>query len=179
MAPSRKSEPSAPPVREEVANTVVGQSLRHLLRQAGVNVAAEVIAESAEHSGRALPDIFITAGGYRIVIEAKHENPKAAAEAAYARFSGMSPPPHIVGALSYSPPFRTHPERAAREGAPVDFAFVGRDLDDPDALKLAPAKWRPVWDSGIVYDVAQVLRRPRAVIAPQADEMTESGRNGI
>ena len=171
MAPSRKSGSDSHVSREEVANTVVGQSLRHLLRQAGVSVTPEIVAEGAGGASRALPDIFITAGGYRIVIEAKHDNPKAAAEAAYARFSGMRQPPHIVGALSYSRLFKTKPEQAAREGEPVKFAFVGRDLDKEKSPGLYPAKWDPAWNTGTIYDVAQLLRRPRAIIAPKEDEV--------
>ena len=136
-----------------------------------MNVDAEVVAESSGRADRTLPDILINAGGYRIVIEAKYGNRKAAAEAARARFTEMSPPPHIVGALSYSPQFKTNPEKAAREGALVDFAFVGWELDRDDALRLDPKKWRPDWHSGTVYDLAQVLRRPRAITVPDEDEM--------
>ena len=106
MPPPRKPDENDAPVREESANTIVGQSLRHLLRQAGMNVAAEIVAEGAAPANRALPDIFIQAGKYRIVIEAKHQNPNAAARAAHARFSGMRPAPHIVGALSAHRSFR-------------------------------------------------------------------------
>ena len=85
----------------------------------------------------------------------------------------MNPPPHIVGALSYSPLFETDPKKAAREGALVEFAFAGHNPDE-DAPGLDPAKWRPAWHSGTVYDVAQALRRPRAIVAPQADEMEDA-----
>ena len=163
MTPPKKS--GATRHVEGHANSVVGLSLRHLLRQSGINVAPEV-----KGMGGAKPDIYIEAGAYRIVIEAKYGNRKAAADAARARFAGMNPPPHIVGALSYSPPFQTNPEKAAREGALVEFAFAGHDPDE-DAPQLDPAKWRPVWHSGTVYDLAQALRRPRAIVAPQADEI--------
>ena len=164
MPPSRKSEPFAHV--EGHANSVVGLSLRHLLRQSGIQVAPEV-----KGIGGAKPDIYIRADDLRIVIEAKYENRKAAAEAACARFAGMNPPPHIVGALSYSKPFETDPEKAARQGALVDFAFFGRDLDDENAPGPDLKKWPLAWRSGTVYDVAQVLRRPRAIINPEDDEM--------
>ena len=171
MTPPRKSKPaSGKPVHVEGhANSVVGLSLRHLLRQSGINVAPEV-----KGMGGAKPDIYIEAGNHSIVIEAKYGNRKAAADAARARFAEMNPPPHIVGALSYSKPFETDPEKSAREGAPVDFAFTGHNPDDKSAAGLDPAKWRPVWHTGSIYDVAQVLRRPRAVVDPQADEMAEA-----
>ena len=171
MTPPRKSKPaSGKPVHVEGhANSVVGLSLRHLLRQSGINVAPEV-----KGMGGAKPDIYIEAGNHSIVIEAKYGDRKAAADAARARFAEMNPPPHIVGALSYSKPFETDPEKAAREGAPVDFAFTGHNPDDKSAAELDPAKWRPVWHTGSIYDVAQVLRRPRAVVDPQADEMAEA-----
>ena len=166
--PRRKSDSSAPPDhREEAANIVVGQSLRHLLRQAGISVDAEV-AGRADHT---LPDIFISAGGRHIVIEAKYGNPAAAAKDAKARFAEMSPPPHIVGALSYSPLFKKDPEKAAREGAAVEFAFTGHDPDDKKTLWSGPSKWRPNWRTGSIYDVAQLLRRPRAIVAPKDDEV--------
>ena len=151
------------------ANSVVGLSLRHLLRQSGTLVAPEVAG-----MGGAKPDIYIKAGPYRIVIEAKYGNRKAAADAARARFAEMNPPPHIVGALVYSERFKTDPEKAAREGAAVSFAFTGHDPDDKNAAELDPAKWRPKWDTGSIYDVAQVLRRPRAIIDPQENEMSEA-----
>ena len=163
MTPPKKS--GATRHVEGHANSVVGLSLRHLLRQSGINVAPEV-----KGMGGAKPDIYIEAGAYRIVIEAKYGNRKAAADAARARFAEMNPPPHIVGALSYSPQFQTAPEKAAREGALVDFAFAGHDPDEY-ALQLDPAKWRPVWHSGTVYDLAQALRRPRAIVAPKVDEI--------
>ena len=166
MTPPKKS--GATRHVEGHANSVVGLSLRHLLRQSGINVAPEV-----KGMGGAKPDIYIEAGAYRIVIEAKYGDRKAAADAARARFAEMNPPPHIVGALSYSPPFQTDPEKAAREGALVEFAFAGHDPDE-DALQLNPAKWRPVWHSGTVYDVAQALRRPRAIVAPQVDEIEDA-----
>ena len=146
------------------ANSVVGLSLRHLLRQSGINVAPEV-----KGMGGAKPDIYIEAGNHSIVIEAKYGDRKAAADAARARFAEMNPPPHIVGALSYSKPFETDPEKSAREGATVDFAFFGRD--PYDKLNLDPAKWRPKWRTGAIYDVAQLLRRPRAIIDPQTNEI--------
>ena len=149
------------------ANSVVGLSLRHLLRQSGIHVAPEV-----KGMGGAKPDIYIEAGNHSIVIEAKYGDRKAAADAARARFAEMNPPPHIVGALSYSKPFETDPEKSAREGAPVDFAFFGRD--PYDKLNLDPAKWRPKWRTGAIYDVAQLLRRPRAIIDPQTDEIEEA-----
>ena len=164
MAPSRKSEPFAHV--EGHANSVVGLSLRHLLRQSGIQVDPEV-----KGIGGAKPDIYIRADDLRIVIEAKYQNRKAAAEAACARFARMKPPPHIVGALSYSKPFETDPEKAARQGAMVDFAFFGRDLDDENAPGPDLKKWPLAWRSGTVYDVAQVLRRPRAIINPEDDEM--------
>ena len=150
------------------ANSVVGLSLRHLLRQSGIHVAPEV-----KGMGGAKPDIYIEAGGYRIVIEAKYGNPDAAADAARARFARMNPPPHIVGALSYSPPFQTDPGKAAREGALVKFAFAGHAPDE-DAPGLDPAKWRPAWHSGTIYDVAQALRRPRVIVAPQVNEIEDA-----
>ena len=169
MPPPRRKSDS--PVREEAANTLVGQALRHLLRQAGVSV----VPESKGRADRTLPDIFIRARAHRIVIEAKYNDPKAAAEAARARFDNMRPPPHIVGALSYSSPlFQTNPGKAACEGAEVKYAFLGRDPHDEDALKLAPAKWRPKWQTGTIYDLAQVLRRPRAIVAPEEDEMDKA-----
>ena len=166
MTPPRKSKPaSGKPVHVEGhANSVVGLSLRHLLRQSGIHVAPEV-----KGMGGAKPDIYIEAGNHSIVIEAKYGDRKAAADAARARFAEMNPPPHIVGALSYSKPFETDPEKSAREGATVDFAFFGRDPHDP--LGLDPAKWRPKWRKGAIYDVAQLLRRPRAIIDPQTNEI--------
>ena len=167
MAPSRKPEPFAHV--EGHANSVVGLSLRHLLRQSGIQVAPEI-----KGIGGPKPDIHIRAGHYQIVIEAKYQNREAAAEAACARFAGMNPPPHIVGALSYSKPFETDPEKAAREGALVDFAFFGDDSPENSAPQLNPAKRGLKWHAGTIYDVAQVLRRPRAIINPEDDEMEEA-----
>ena len=145
--------------REEYANTLVAQGLRYLL---GHRAGFSVQAETKGRRDRKLPDFDIASGGWRIVMEAKYNDTEGAAEAAQRRFQEMHPAPDIVGAIAYSHNFESDPEKAMRDGESIRFAFRAKE----DARD-----WSSLWRHGTVYDLAQSLRRPQAIIRPQEDEV--------
>ena len=146
--------------REEIANARLADALTALLGEKFV-----VKAETSGRADRKLPDIVVSRNGTQIVLEAKIDDFKAAAAAAEARFQNMNPPPDIVGAVSYSPPFRANPEAAMRKDAPIVFALRGKN--SPSIAKRAVRK-------GVVYDLAQALRRPQAILSPDNDEVAQA-----
>ena len=143
------------PHREENANTVVAQVLRYLLR-------VKVKAESSGRADRRLLDIHIP--DYGAVLEAKYNNFDEAVKAAAGRWSNMNPPPKIVGAVSYHSDFRKNPAKAILGDAPVEFSLVGDRHADMHNRKRV----------GTVYDLAQSLRRPNAILNPGVDEVDEA-----
>ena len=143
------------PHREENANTVVAQVLRYLLR-------VKVKAESSGRADRRLLDIHIP--DYGAVLEAKYDNFDEAVKAAAGRWSNMNPPPKIVGAVSYHPDFRKDPAKAILGDASVEFSLVGDRHADMHSRKRV----------GTVYDLAQSLRRPKAILNPGVDEVDEA-----
>ena len=143
------------PSREEHANTVVAQVLNRLL---GMEVRAEV---SGRADGRLL-DFHIAE--HRIVLEAKYDDFAAAVQAAQNRWDNMHPPPTIVGAISYHRDFRENVGQAIRHDAAVEFALSGNRHADLHALKRI----------GTVYDLAQSLRRPAAILNPNTDEIEQA-----
>ena len=142
--------------REEAANVALGKSLGELLGK-----SFEVQAELIWKQDKKLLDISIRKNGVHIVLEAKHNNFKAAVAAAKKRWDEITPAPDIVGAVSYSPPFRNSYEDAVRQGATVDFALSGDKFQDLAAQK----------QTGEVYDLAQMLRRPYSIIKPGEDDI--------
>ncbi len=143
------------PHREEVANAIVAQILERLL-------GMEVRPETTRRADGRLLDIFIPA--HNAVLEAKYDNFGAAVEAAQKRWKTMKPAPKIVGALSYHPEFAKNIERAIRNDMPVEFALSGDILAD----------WHLLKRTGTVFDLAQSLRRPAAILDPQKDEVAEA-----
>ena len=143
------------PHREENTNTVVAQVLRYLLR-------VEVKAESSGRADRRLLDIHIP--DYGAVLEAKYDNFCEAVKAAAARWGNMKPSPEIVGAVSYHPDFRKNPAKAILCDAPVEFSLVDNRHADMHSRKRV----------GTVYDLAQSLRRPKAILNPGIDEVDEA-----
>ncbi len=138
------------PKREESANVLLAASLSSLL---GKSFSVE--GETSGRADRKLPDVVIYHGDLQIVLEAKYDDFDAAATAAQNRWNELNPPPSIVGAVSYSPPFHYSFEDAVRQGATIDFALSGEQFQNMRALKR----------TGEVYDLAQALRRPGTVLA--------------
>ena len=139
----------ANPTREEKANVLLAESLRSLLGD-----AVRVEAETSGRADRKLPDILIThkRSGLRIVLEAKYDDFDAAVKAAQNRWDELTPRPDMVGAVSYSPPYKKNFENAVRNGAGIDFALSAEQHQDMHALQRG----------GEIYDLAHVLRRPSA-----------------
>ncbi|MBE8158138.1 MAG: hypothetical protein HAW59_01930 [Betaproteobacteria bacterium] len=138
--------------REETANTIVAQILGRLL-------GMEVKPEIKERADRRLLDIYIPK--HNAVLEAKYGDFGAAVKAAQDRWKNMNPAPSIVGALSYDLLFAENIEKAIREDAPITYALSGNRLDDLHARKR----------TGDVFDLAQALRRPAAILRPHEDEI--------
>lgn len=139
--------------REEAANIALGNSLAELLGRS-FEVQAEAII-----AGK-LPDITVRKNNIRIVLEAKGDNFKAAAAAAQKRWDEIQPPPDMVGAVSYAPPYLYDFDDAVRRGETIDFALSGDRNDNLAAMKR----------TGGIYDLAQALRRPHSIIAPGEDD---------
>ena len=142
------------PQIEEVANVLTAEVLRNLL---GIDVRAE----TSGHADRVFLDIEIP-GNIRVVIEAKYDNFDAAVNAAQGRW-GIQNPPHIVGALSYAADFRKNPRDAIRRDGSIEFALCGKHHDLHEHKRI-----------GTVYDLAQSLRRPAAILHPGDDETDEA-----
>ena len=141
--------------REERANTLVAEVLGKLL-------GMEVRAETSGRVDRRLLDIHIPK--YNAVLEAKYDDFDAAVQAAQNRWANMDPPPEIVGALSYHSSFREDPKTAMRRDDSIQFALTGERHADMRALKR----------TGTVYDLAQALRRPAAILHPDRDEIEDA-----
>ncbi|MDA7969090.1 MAG: SAM-dependent methyltransferase [Gammaproteobacteria bacterium] len=141
--------PATAPTREEKANVLLAESLRSLLGD-----AVRVEAETSGRADRKLPDILIThkRSGLRIVLEAKYDDFDAAVKAAQNRWDELTPRPDMVGAVSYSPPYKKNFENAVRNGAGIDFALSAEQHQDMHALQRG----------GEIYDLAHALRRPSA-----------------
>ena len=133
-----------------------------------VGRAFTVTAEVSGRADRKLPDIEIQYGKLHIVLEAKYDDFDAAVEAAQNRWHEMQPRPHMVGAVSYAPLYRTDFEGAIRAAAPVEFALCGGPHQDLHAARR----------SGEIYDLAQALRRPYAVLS-RDDDRIENAVNRI
>lgn len=142
--------------REEVTNTLVSQVLEKLL---GMEVRPEA---KGRPDGR-LVDIYIP-GKHRVVIEAKYNNFGDAVIAAQKRWGTVKPRPDIVGALSYSPLFEKNPEQAIRNEETIEYALSGSSDIDMHEIKR----------TGTIYDLAQALRRPAAILHPGEDEIEEA-----
>ena len=138
--------------REETANAIVANILERLL-------GMEVKPETSGRADRRLLDIYVPKNN--IVLEAKYHDFDAAAEAAKNRWQNMKPAPQIVGALSYSPVFAQDIEKAIREDAPVEFALSENRYENLRDRKR----------TGTVFDLAQALRRPAAILRPHEDEI--------
>ena len=141
--------------REERANTLVAEVLGKLL-------GMEVRAETSGRVDRRLLDIHIPK--YNAVLEAKYDDFDAAVQAAQNRWANMDPPPEIVGALSYHSSFREDPKTAMRRDDSIQFALTGERHADMRTLKR----------TGTVYDLAQALRRPAAILHPDRDEIEDA-----
>jgi len=161
MPDAPQNRPTA--AREESANVKLAESIKPLLGRA--------FTVSAEVSGRAdgkLPDLAIEYGDLRIVLEAKYDDFDGAIEAAHNRWHALRPRPDMVGAVSYSPRYRTDFEGAIRAAEKVTFALSGDPRHD-----LHYARRR-----GEIYDLAQALRRPYSVLA-RDDDRIEGAVNRI
>ena len=148
--------PAAIPKREESANVHLAASLRSVL-----GVKFQVEAERSGRSDRKLPDIEIKYGDLTVVLEAKYDDFDAAIAAAQKRWTELNPAPDIVVAISYDPRFRTDFAAAVRASAPVEFALSGEEFADMHKSKRV----------GEVYDLAQALRRPYAVMGDEYHEV--------
>ncbi|MGR3984248.1 MAG: SAM-dependent methyltransferase, partial [Gammaproteobacteria bacterium] len=157
--------PANNPTREEKANADLANCLKPLLGGAFL-----VEAETSGRADRKLPDIVITyeRGGLQIVLEAKNHDFDGAVKAAQNRWHELTPPPDMVGAVSYAPSFKEDFESAVRNGDSVDFALSGERHQDMHALKR----------SGEIYDLAHALRRPYAALS-RDDDAVENAVNGI
>lgn len=133
-----------------------------------VGSAFKVTAEASGRADRKLPDIVIKYGDLQIVLEAKYDDFGGAVKAAQKRWHELKPPPDMVGAVSYSPPFQTDFEGAVRNAATIDFSLSGDPHQDMHALKR----------NGEIYDLAQALRRPYAVLS-RDDDRIERAVNSI
>ena len=149
--------PPPPPHVEQYANVYLAQILQAL----GIPAEAEV----SGRADRKHPDIFIKLSDLDIVLEAEYANRRGAAKDADARLKNDSPP-RIIGAISYSPWFKTDFARAVKADAPLDFAFK-RAGDGAGG-------WQARWRTGTIYDLAQLLRRPHAIGRPLHDEVQEA-----
>ena len=142
---------------EQYANVYLAQILQAL----GIPAEAEV----SGRVDRKHPDILIKLSDLDIVLEAEYANRRGAAKDADARLRNDSPP-RIIGAISYSPRFKTDFARAVKADAPLDFAFK-RAGDGAGG-------WQARWRTGTIYDLAQLLRRPHAIGRPLHDEVQEA-----
>ncbi|MBE8158913.1 MAG: hypothetical protein HAW59_05930, partial [Betaproteobacteria bacterium] len=138
--------------REENANAIVAHILGRLL-------SADIKGEVSGRPDRRLLDIYFPRKN--IVLEAKYADFDAAVKAAQNRWKNMKPAPSIVGALSYDRLFAENIKKAIREDAPITYALSGNRLDDLHARKR----------TGTVFDLAQALRRPAAILRPNEDEI--------
>lgn len=129
---------------EEHANTLLAQILRGL----GINVKAETTG----HAGGRRPDFSIHSGGWSVIMEAEYDSRRGAEKDADARLK--QDPPRVIGAISYSPPFREDFSAAVKNNARLDFAF--KRAED------GAGGWEGRWRTGTVYDLAQILRSPDA-----------------
>ena len=155
----------ANPTREEKANVDLASCLKPLLGD-----AFQVDAETSGRADRKLPDIVITykRSGLQIVLEAKYDDFDEAVKAAQKRWHELSPPPSVVGAVSYSPSFKKNGfESAVRNGDSIDFALSGEQYQDMHALKRR----------GEIYDLAHALRRPYAVLSRDDDAVEKAVDN--
>ena len=145
--------------REEAANVALAKCLGELLGPSFV-----VDGEPTGRRDRKLIDIIVRRPALDIFLEAKYDNFAAAAKAAHSRWK-LEEPPNIVGAISYSPEYRRNFEAAIRKDAPIQFALSGSKYEDLTKLKR----------TGGIYDLAQSLRRPHAILAPhEGDDITRA-----
>lgn len=137
-------------------------------------------AETKGRKDRKHPDLIIRAQRADILIEAKYGNRKGAAESADGRLSTSAPNviaglegrrdmPAVIGALSYAPAFEGDTLAAVKSGAMVDFAF--KYADD------GKGGWDGRWRSGTLYDLAQSLRRPYAIVPGLDDDVKYAVRH--
>ena len=161
--------------REEHANTLVAQILR------GLGIDAQ--AETKGRKDRKHPDLIIRSDRADILIEAKYGNHRAAEESADSRLSSSGPnliegltqkkggnAHAVIGAISYSAMFEDDPHEAVRKGGRVDFAFKRAD----EGKGGWSGRWRT---DGTVYDLAQSLRRPYAIVSPLEDQIRGAVQN--
>ena len=160
--------------REEHANTLVAQILR------GLGIDAQ--AETKGRKDRKHPDLIIRSDRADILIEAKYGSRRAAEESADSRLSSSGPnliegltqksggDAHaVIGAISYSAVFESDPHEAVSKGGKVDFAFKRADE--------GKGGWNGRWRDGTVYDLAQSLRRPYAIVSPLEDQIKDAVQN--
>ena len=160
--------------REEHANTLVAQILR------GLGIDAQ--AETKGRKDRKHPDLIIRSDRADILIEAKYGSRRAAEESADSRLSSSGPnliegltqksggDAHaVIGAISYSAVFESDPHEAVSKGGKVDFAFKRADE--------GKGGWNGRWRDGTVYDLAQSLRRPYAIVSPLEDRIKDAVQN--
>ena len=139
--------------REEYANTIIAQVLQKLL---GIKM------QISEHADAIFCDWVIAE--HRIVLATKYNDFNAAVQAAQNYRDNKHPPPTIIGAVSYHRDFREDVERAIRRDAVVEFALSGNRHED----------WHAIKRIGTVYDLAQSLRRPAAILNPAEDEIEQA-----
>ena len=144
--------------REERANVIVAQALAKLLR-------TKVEAEVKKRADGRLLDIYIP--DLNAVLEAKYDDFDAACRAAQDRWEEMNPPPEIVGALSYDLSFEKDAEDAVYGDGRIEFALSGNPDESLSKFKR----------TGAVYDLAQSLRRPAAILRPNEDEIDKEIKN--
>ena len=148
---------SAAKHREEHANTLLARILQ------GLDIQAH--AETTGNPNRKSPDLKIDVGGLKIILEAEYSSRRGAEKDADNRLHDKSQP-DIIGALSYSEIFRSDFNGAIQTGAQLDFAFKEQSQGE--------GGWENRWRTGNVYDLAQLLRRPHAIVKMPHDEIGEA-----
>jgi hypothetical protein len=145
--------------RQEVVNVVLAQVLQGL----GLIAAPEQVLKR-HHDERKLPDVLVDFQGLRLVIEAEYENGNVAKNKAYSAAlrrveEGVA---HLGVAVVYPKNLKSHPFETlqdALESAVIEFAVL-TEVDTPGVQReLFPDHKPPVFESGTVTHLAEVLRR--------------------
>ena len=139
---------------EQHANALLAQILRTL----GVDAQAEVKGQAH----RKIFDFLVKIDSLTVVLEAEYDNRRQAEKDADKRLE-MENPPDILGAISYAKAYEKDFHRAVKTDQPISFAFK--------RAEEGPGRWEGRWQSGLVHDLAQALRRPHSLGRMPHDEV--------
>ena len=139
---------------EQHANALLAQILRTL----GVDAQAEVKGQAH----RKIFDFLVKIDSLTVVLEAEYDNRRQAEKDADKRLE-MENPPDILGAISYAKAYEKDFHRAVETDQPISFAFK--------RVEEGPGRWERRWQSGLVHDLAQALRRPHSLGRMPHDEV--------